>query len=356
MDDPILEAVYYSHPFPRSSEALTLLGLIFDKIHFPYVSLPDEGYSFEELDERRAKLINLFEKEAHKPIGQNTLTMIIALDFTHWKQWANEFLYFPHSFKDSLKVGESIPAGATEEVYNLTFPPRKNFEPYFDTFRTFSVSPEPRQSDSGNIIYPGDYVYSAAALNYAAQKGLPIINDEPMLGMPKLDAGSLKHNTSALASALAVECIQFVLPSIPKLDFSELLDFRDEMKPHVKRFRLAILRMAKTLSQHIEDGAEAEAISNAAKFIVETEVQPLLIELREFAESENRPWHKQLILPLRNLLRPQFWMMPEQAALAQLGDKYFSLLTDHELSVTEKDKQLRRSPMYYLLEMQKLSR
>lgn len=336
-------------------ETITILGLIFDKIHFPYVCLPDEGFSFEELDERRSKLTELFEEEADKPIGRSTLTMIVALTLTHWKKWTDEFLHYPHSFDEALKVGDIIPKGATEEIYYLTFPRRENFTPMFDVFSTFSISPEIGKPDSPSIIYPGDYSYSAAALTYAAQNGLPIINDEPMLGMPKFEAASLKQNASALASILAVECIQFVLPSIPKLDFSELLDFRDEMKPHVRAFRLAVLRMAKSLSQQIEESADAETIAGAARFIVETEVQPLLIELKDFAESKSRPWHKQLILPLRNLLRPQFWMMPEQAALAKLGDGYFSLLVDHELSISEKDKQLRRSPMYYLLETQYLS-
>jgi len=39
-----LEAVYYPHVIPSGVESLTLMGLVFDRIHFPGVYIPKDGY------------------------------------------------------------------------------------------------------------------------------------------------------------------------------------------------------------------------------------------------------------------------------------------------------------------------
>lgn len=39
-DTPKLEAVYYPSPIPSSGEALTLMALVFDRIHFLNVYIP----------------------------------------------------------------------------------------------------------------------------------------------------------------------------------------------------------------------------------------------------------------------------------------------------------------------------
>src|SRR4051794_33582811 len=46
---PRLEAVYYGSPIPLSNASLTLLGLVFDRLHFPNVHLPTDGYEVEEV-------------------------------------------------------------------------------------------------------------------------------------------------------------------------------------------------------------------------------------------------------------------------------------------------------------------
>jgi hypothetical protein len=39
-----LEAVYLSAPIPRNLAVLTAMGAIFDKVYFPGVYLPKEGF------------------------------------------------------------------------------------------------------------------------------------------------------------------------------------------------------------------------------------------------------------------------------------------------------------------------
>src|SRR5262245_21561436 len=44
MEEPVLEAVNYATPIPSSPFALTHMALVFDRIHFPHVHLPLQGY------------------------------------------------------------------------------------------------------------------------------------------------------------------------------------------------------------------------------------------------------------------------------------------------------------------------
>ncbi|MBI1360563.1 MAG: hypothetical protein GC155_09830 [Alphaproteobacteria bacterium] len=350
-----LEAVYYSHPFPRSMEALTFMGLVFDRIHLPYVVLPDDGFTLDELVERRDKLVEAIPKHRAGGMGSDPRTMIAALEFTRWKEWTKGFLYYPHSRQDVFDLGDKLPEGLTEEIYYLCFPRKAGWTPHFNTYSAFGIQPVGAKGPGeATILYPGDYTYSAAALTYAGQVGLPIINDVPMLGIPSLPAESLKHNASALASLLAVECMQFILPQIPQLDVSQLMDFRDEMRPYVQQFRIAILKMTKSLSAQIEAGADAGTIAAAARFVIESELQPMLIELKAFAEAPGRPWHRSLIKPLQAWLSPGYWMMPPAAQLARLADGYINQAIASELGTKQREAEVKRSPLYYLLKVQKL--
>jgi hypothetical protein len=51
-----LEAVYLSAPIPRNLAVLTAMGAIFDKVYFPGVYLPKEGFDAGELDKEIARL------------------------------------------------------------------------------------------------------------------------------------------------------------------------------------------------------------------------------------------------------------------------------------------------------------
>ena len=50
-----LEAVYLSAPIPRNLAVLTVMGAIFDKVHFPGVYLPKDGFDIHSTSERRLR-------------------------------------------------------------------------------------------------------------------------------------------------------------------------------------------------------------------------------------------------------------------------------------------------------------
>lgn len=51
-----LDAVYLTAPVPRNLAVLTVLGAVFDKVYFPGVYLPKDGYDPAELDKEIARL------------------------------------------------------------------------------------------------------------------------------------------------------------------------------------------------------------------------------------------------------------------------------------------------------------
>ena len=57
LDDALaLEAVYYSAPIPRDLATLTVLGTVFDKVYFPGVYLPKDGFDEAALDREIERL------------------------------------------------------------------------------------------------------------------------------------------------------------------------------------------------------------------------------------------------------------------------------------------------------------
>lgn len=351
-----LEAVYYSAPFPRSLEAVTLMGLVFDRIYFPHVYLPDEGFTTEEVNERASNLIKLLQgKSNYTYQDQETVTMIRSLQFLSWKEWTKGFLDFTNKggdiFQKPGEEGERI----VKQIHDLTLgPPKEGFHPVFDTGYTFDITPG--SSHSSHIAYPGSFHYPAMALLFAAERGIPIINDVPELGVPGLP-GEVTDDAKTLASILAVECVRFVLPSIPPIDIYDLLDFRDEMKPHVEQFRLVLLRLARQLNMLIQEGASASEIQRKARFVVETDINPLLIELRNFAESPDRPWYRKAIDWVRPgaQLLGSYYTVPQSAPLADTLTQYGGLFASEVAGARDKQSAIKRSPMYYLLRISDLN-
>jgi len=53
---PTLEAVYYGSPIPRGKAELTALGLVFDRLHFPNVSLPAKDVDLQAVEKEAQRI------------------------------------------------------------------------------------------------------------------------------------------------------------------------------------------------------------------------------------------------------------------------------------------------------------
>ncbi len=84
----LFEAAYYSHPVPTSLESLTLLALVFDKLHFPGVYIPESG--IDEVETRK-------EIDRIKKLGIREIDDIVLISSMEWVLQAKhlrDFLVF----------------------------------------------------------------------------------------------------------------------------------------------------------------------------------------------------------------------------------------------------------------------
>jgi len=196
-----LECVYYTGPVPCDRAVLTVLCLVFDKIHFPGVYLPKGDYDTELLWQEIARL------EALEQRSYETDRLIGILRFLEYRLPLDGILEYP-------SPQESIFGGGKDEqstkllraIYDAHFPPRENFEPYFDSA---SIKGLPGSNEA--VAFAGDFCYQAGAITYAAQKQLPLLDDGSGLALPF--RARYKDNAPSLAALLAVESMGLVLPT-----------------------------------------------------------------------------------------------------------------------------------------------
>jgi len=121
-----LEAVYYSAPAPTSLRALTLLGLVFDRLIFPGVYIPDGGIDIEETAKAFERIRALPGRRDLDTVHMLSL-MVLALNAKHLK----DFCTFTGHW-GSLGVVEP---GAEQLAHELELaiygPPPENFFPSF---------------------------------------------------------------------------------------------------------------------------------------------------------------------------------------------------------------------------------
>jgi hypothetical protein len=158
-------------------------------------------------------------------------------------------------------------------IYDANYPPRKNFEPMFDTS---SLKGLPGGEES--IIHAGDFFYQAGAIQYSAEKQIPLIDDgtRDQFGLTLPFKAPYKDNAPALATLLAVESLGLVLPDLPPMTCEELVDFRFENERELRNFPASMLRFAKSLNGQLSDKPSVEELSAKVKFIVDTEVASAL--------------------------------------------------------------------------------
>jgi hypothetical protein len=120
-----MEAVYYSAPAPTSLRAFTLLGLVFDRLIFPDVYVPDGGI---DLDATAKEFERIRALPAERD-GSNTIhtlnLMLLALNAEHLK----DFCVFTGRL-GSLGPTEPGAKELTLELEQAIYgPPPENFKP-----------------------------------------------------------------------------------------------------------------------------------------------------------------------------------------------------------------------------------
>jgi len=336
-----LEAVFYSHPVPGNLTTLTFLGLVFDRVHFPNVYLPTDGFDPEKLEAE-------IERIHGTGLNDHGTRLLLAMMSYVLIPEVREFCYF--TGKHGQLFGGDKMDGVKDLVDALERqihgPPRPNFTPIYTPGYHKGIS------EDEYIDYPGDYFYQCNALLYAAENGIPLINADPNMPVPAIGGEPAKNNAKLLSSIIAMECVNLVLPEIREMQPTQILEVREEISKYIAPFRISMLRLSAHLNRAIDSDCTYDEIVDAAKLVTKTEVYPALLELKNEIERPrkgwlSRSWDLAKVVPR---LVTSYATLDLEKALPQTVEALGNWL------VAGASKHAPRSEYYYLLKLEEAAR
>ncbi|MDM0121935.1 hypothetical protein [Variovorax arabinosiphilus] len=338
--------MYYGSPIPRGKAQLTALALVFDRIHFPNVQLPYEGVDFEAV-EHEARRIEGYGHRDH-----DTLLVVAMLRILPHVGDLREFCTFTGDFDSIFGSKESPRAHAlVAALEEKLWGPRP--EGFIPTYQPASHKAIPADR-TASLNYASPLFYPAKAMIYAAEKGLPLVNDSG-LPVPGLGGDSVKDNAPLLASILALECVFLALPTVPSLSPKEIIALRAELRGSIVPFRAGLLRLAVQLNEGIAKGAVHQDIMARARFLVQTEVAANLEQLRADVERASKPFLSKAFEVVKHAptLASTYATMGLEMAIAQALAAVGAIVLDQRENGP--NAVAARSPMYYLLRLQQVA-
>ncbi len=340
------EAVYYSYAIPRGPEVLTFLGLIFDKVYFPAVHMPPDGFDEDALIQEIQRIESLGLNR-----NPNDQQLVGCLKFALHHKHISDWCIFSKGRSPRLGDFEPQTHAVVGELEEMLFGPRPEGDIPISSGPWIKGLPGMNGSDD-YISAPDTITYPANALVFAARKGLPLINDQHWLPVPGIPS-NVKSNAKALAMILAIESVRLILPRLRSLGTGELREFRNEIAPDVKPFRVAMLQLAKQLNAAISTGSAISDIQQEARFIVETVVYPELEHLKSVLKNPGKNWYQRAgdLAKSGPELVSNFFTLPTNIALAKLLAKFTGILADVRQDQIERDDRVSRSGLGYLLKL-----
>jgi hypothetical protein len=341
-----LEAVYFSAPIPRNLAVLTVLGAVFDKVYFPGVYMPKDGFDVVELDKEISRL------EALPVAGDyETQLLIGVLKLTKHAKILEGFCEFTATAEDPFRRETGLTSHETGHMVRSIYealhgPPRPGFIPHFDTGHCKGLP------GGDNVVYPGVYHYFAEAIHHSAQTGIPLLNDIPGLAIPGIKNSVPYDDAKLLAASIAIECTRIALPPVPLLQPEDLMEFREANASLLRGFRRSMLRYAADLNSKIKDITEEEFVSKT-KFFIETNIVPAMDELNVTMNDPARPWHRRAVDALKII--PQvggaFLSGGASAALTKAITASASQFFVEVAAKGDKEEVIKRSGLTYLLRL-----
>jgi hypothetical protein len=336
-----LEAVYLSAPIPRNLAVLTAMGAIFDKIYFPGVYLPKDGFDLGELDKEIARLEALPTAQ-----GYDARLLIGILNLTKHAKTLAGFCEFTGDPDDIFCTNSAPPPQLVQAIHEVIHGPLRKGA-------TLVVEPGYTKGLHGETVnYPESHHYLARAIIHSGKTGIPLLNDIPGLTLPGMLDTAPKDDAKLLAGILAIECTRIALPPTPLLRPEDIMEFREVNAPLLRGFRRSMLRYAADLNNKIKD-VSPEEFEAKTKFFVDTQIIPAMDELNATMNDPARPWHKRALDAIKII--PQvggaFLAAGGAAALAKAITATAAQFFVEVAAKGDKEEALKRSGLTYLLRL-----
>jgi hypothetical protein len=239
--------------------------------------LPTSGFDMKELEKEIARIEAV-------PRDYDTVRLIGLLKFVKHVPTLQGFCEFQPDTNNMFSDGR-FSQDTVIQMYDSIYGPRP--EGWTPMISSGHIKGMPGSDES--VAYRGEFHQFANAICESARTGIPLINDVP--GLPVFsDIASPVDDAKALAGLISVLCMRLLLPEIPVLAPSDLMEFRDESKKELRAFRRAMLTYAAGLNKSLDQDAEAADIEKKAQFFVETEIGPRLEDLRDTIGKKSFGW------------------------------------------------------------------
>jgi hypothetical protein len=338
------EAVYYSYAVPRSAEALTILGLVFDRIHFPGVYMPPEGFDEAAVKSEIQRIASLGRQDP------NTQQLLGCMAYSLHQKYLTDFCVFSGSNGGITTIPDEAHE-VVDRLEEILFGPRPEGEIAIRTGPWVKGFPGDDPL-SYQVSAPDTITYPANALVFAAKNNLPIVNDQEWLPVPGIPVDP-KSNAKLLATIIALESVRLALPNIGPLQPAALKEFREEIAPDVKPFRLAMLRLAKELNEAISNGMSIADVQKEARFLVEAKIYPELANLESILTNPAKHWYRRAADLAQSApeLISNFFTLPMSMALAKVLARVAGVLPDIRDEQRVGEDQIARSGLNYLLKI-----
>jgi hypothetical protein len=280
-----LEAVYYPHAVPQSRASLTVLALVYDRVHFPGVRLPETGFSERDLASTMKHIAEQEEPIVQVEPGWRYLNQYLQL--LPEREHLAEFCVFPDSSQDSLRF--SLESSEFYGGFRIALERQTGIKlPVVPGMVGFELP------NGAMIEMAGWGTYSANAMLYSVENDLPLVSVDGSI--PFLGSGGIPEESRAriIATSLALQSVGMILPRLRSLTLAEISAFRRDSRDVIRPFRDSMLQMATDVEGLIRDRQDPDEIRRAARYIAETKVIPQLNELKRFADQPGKPWSRRL--------------------------------------------------------------
>ncbi|MFO0992721.1 MAG: hypothetical protein U1E67_12420 [Hyphomicrobiales bacterium] len=347
LDDTLsFEAVYYAAPIPRSPATLTILGAVFDKVYFPGVYLPVDGFDKAVLKQEIRRLESLPGARSEYDFAM----LIGILKMALHARTLEGFCVFTGAHDEPFPNQDSITGKMVSDIAAAIHgPPPQGFIP---TFSTNNLKAIPGSDEY--VAFPGTYHYLAGAILESSERRVPLLNDEPQLPIPGIEKVPPKDQAKVLSAILAIECTKLVLPPTPILRPHDIMEFRESNKALLRAFRKSMLRYSADLNEKI-GRLSIDEYQQTTRFFLETEIVPAMDDLRAALNDPARPWHKRAIDGVKVIpsIAGAYFTGGTSAALVKALTAYASQFLVELAAHGDKRDALKRSGLYYLLQLRK---
>lgn len=288
-------AIYYPDSYIFNQKSLMTYLFIYDELHF--VTFADDSKNpteyFKNIPDYTT--ITSITKEGGQRefyIHGDEVKSNIAGDVNADARQVIEFYQFIHRYKSLIgeyiyfhpNMMANLWSNMTDQLWNGGLPTEDLLSLFTGSNPTI-LEYEKFQQEYPEIKNETLWRTVPTALNLAKDNELILISDRSNISVPFLSENH--KNVKLLTSVLAEECVKIMIPDCRQATPDEILEIRSKLNDNLLPFRMTLQKLTGDLRGALEADINIDDLKGEAKFIVESQIEPQLYELKQAIERSN---------------------------------------------------------------------